>query len=193
MNQLATSAIALCPGFHPPDLTQSFCQHLDGLGLPTQKHLVFPSDRAAPYDSLAVLRFLHEHLSRDHPQDWLTTPITLIGFSAGAVAAMGAALMLEGLGGTVQTVFLLDGWGVPIAGHFPTHRLSHDRFTHWSSTLLGAGQDSFYAEPAVDHLALWRSPHIVQGFWVKPMPTRPSPTTALDFLAHWLQYYQEKT
>lgn len=183
------SAIALCPGFHSPDLTRAFYQQLHTVSLPNQQLLVFPSDRFPAYDSLAVLRFLHEQLSRNPPDDWLTQPLTLIGFSAGAVAAVGAALMLEALGSQIQAVFVLDGWGVPVAGRFPTHRLSHDRFTHWSSALLGTGQDSFYAEPAVDHLELWRSPQTVNGFWINPSTAVAVPTTALQFLAHWLQHY----
>ena len=34
--------------------------------------------------------------------------------------------------------------------------------------LLGNGENNFYAEPAVDHLSMWRSPQTVQGWWVDP-------------------------
>jgi len=44
--------------------------------------------------------------------------------------------------------------GVPLVGNFPIHRLSHDYFTHWSSAVLGSGNDSFYADPPVEHLEM---------------------------------------
>ncbi len=160
------------------------------MGVPLHTQLIFPSDRYGAYDALAVVRFLHEQLSRQAPQDWLTRPMTLIGFSAGAVAAMGAALLLETLGGKVQAVFLLDGWGVPIAGRFPTYRLSHDHFTDWSSALLGAGQARFYATPAVDHLDLWRSPQTVSGICIPAATAVPQPTTALEFMTNILRQHQ---
>lgn len=182
-------AIALCPGVHPPELTQSLQHQLASTKLLTQPLLVFPSDRYAAYSPLDVLRFLHERLSRNETNHWLKQPVTLVGFSAGVVGAMGAAVALENLGGQVQAVIALDGWGVPLMGHFPTHRLSHDRFTHWSSALLGAGHDSFYADPAVEHLELWRSPQTVQGWWVNATSQQTTKTTALQFLLHWLQHY----
>lgn len=189
MNQFADGAIVLCPGFHPPEFTQSFCRELDAIELLHGQRLVFPSDRYAAYDALAVVRFWHEQVSRHTSWDWLNVPLILIGFSAGAVAAMGAALLLETWGGIVQAVFLLDGWGVPVGGRFPTHRLSHDRFTDWSSAWLGAGQANFYADPGVDHLALWQSPGAVFGYGVLPSAT-PVATNALHFLANWLCHYQ---
>jgi hypothetical protein len=177
-------AIALCPGIHDPTLTQSFVQQLQENCLLPINLLVFPSDRYAAYSSVDVLRFLHERLHPMTPNAWLTVPVVFIGFSAGVVGAMGAAIALESLGGHVR-----DGWGVPLIGNFPHHRLSHDYFTHWSSALLGAGQDSFYAEPAVQHLDLWRSPQTVQGWWVNSLEHPPHPTTALQFLSYWLQHY----
>jgi hypothetical protein len=190
LNQFTTGGIILCPGFHAPELTNSFYDQLAGIELLSSPPLIFPSDRYAVYDAPAVVRFWHEQVNRQTRQNWLTVPLILIGFSAGAVAAMGAAMILESWGGTVQAVFLLDGWGVPIAGRFPTHRLSHDRFTDWSSAWLGAGQASFYADPEVDHLALWRSPAAVSGYGVLPSTPVPVATTALHFFANWLRYYQ---
>ncbi|NJK53546.1 MAG: hypothetical protein HC936_13370 [Leptolyngbyaceae cyanobacterium SU_3_3] len=70
----------------------------------------------------------------------------------------------------------MDGWGVPLGGDFPIYRVSHDRFTHWSSAWWVAGLDSFYADPAVAHLDLWRSPQTVQGRWVSPTHTSPQPS-----------------
>ena len=32
--------------------------------------------------------------------------------------------------------------------------------------MLGGGHNNFYADPAVEHLEMWRSPQTVQGWWV---------------------------
>jgi hypothetical protein len=132
------------------------------------------------------MRFLNEQMP-DRAADRLNIPLTFIGFSAGVVGAMGAAVAWELLGGKVQALFALDGWGVPTIGTFPIHRLSHDYFTHWSSALLGAGQDSFYADPGVAHLDLWRSPQAIQGYWVSARNHSKQQISLLQFLAHWLR------
>ncbi|MCU0568633.1 MAG: hypothetical protein MUF49_18805 [Oculatellaceae cyanobacterium Prado106] len=105
-------------------------------------------------------------LSQD-PSRIHQVPLFFVGFSAGVVGAIGAARLWHQWGGQVQGLAAFDGWGVPLWGDFPIYRISHDAFTHWSSALLGAGQASFYAEPPVSHLALWRSPETVQG-WSNP-------------------------
>ncbi|MBF2029789.1 MAG: hypothetical protein IGS48_24045 [Oscillatoriales cyanobacterium C42_A2020_001] len=186
------NAIAVCPGFHPAALTHRFVEQLQTV-LPANDSLfVFPVERYQAYSGVDILRFLHEQLSRQAPDLWLKTPITFVGFSAGVVGAMGAAIALELMGGRVNALFALDGWGVPIAGRFPVHRLSHDYVTHWSSAILGAGLDSFYADPGVDHLELWRSPQTVSGQWVSANTTKASQsTTALEFLAYWLHQYEQ--
>jgi len=53
------------------------------------------------------------------------------------------SLGVAAIGGHVKAFVLLDGWGVPLVGNFPIHRLSHDYFTQ-SSAVLGSGNDSFY-------------------------------------------------
>ena len=185
------NAIAVCPGFHPAALTYGFVEQLQTVMPANDSLFVFPVERYQAYSGVDILRFLHEQLSRQAPDLWLRTPITFVGFSAGVVGAMGAAIALELMGGRVNALFALDGWGVPIAGRFPVHRLSHDYLTHWSSALLGAGLDSFYADPGVDHLELWRLPHTVQGQWISANATQVSQSiTALNFLAYWLQQYQ---
>jgi hypothetical protein len=97
------------------------------------------------------------------------------------------------LGGTVKAFLAFDGWGVPLYGNFPIHRISHDYFTHWSSALLGGGEDSFYAEPAVEHLDLWRKPNVCKGWWVHPATDgkreRRTHTTASKFVNQLLQRY----
>lgn len=185
------NAIAICPGFHPAALTHQFLEQLQTVTSANDSLLVFPVERYQAYSGVDVLRFLHEQLSRQAQDRWLQTPITFIGFSAGVVGALGAAIAFELMGGRVNALFALDGWGVPVAGRFPVHRLSHDYVTHWSSALLGAGLDSFYADPAVEHLDLWRSPHTIPGQWVSASaPSTSQPTTALDFLTHWLRQYR---
>jgi hypothetical protein len=90
-------------------------------------------------------------------------PILIISFSAGVVGAIAAASIWQSIGGTIRAFIALDGWGVPLYGNFPIHRLSHDAFTHYTSSLLGSGEDSFYADPSVAHETLWRSPHPIQA------------------------------
>ncbi|MCY7323349.1 MAG: hypothetical protein LH660_16470, partial [Phormidesmis sp. CAN_BIN36] len=136
------------------------------------------------YSPLHVLEFLSATEA--------TTPLVFIAFSAGVVAAIGAARLWQKQGGTVRALIALDGWGVPLAGDFAIHRVSRDRFTSWSSALLGGGDsDSFYADPAVDHLTLWRSPQTVQGY---EMTANRQPhqiyTTAASFITALLQRYE---
>lgn len=188
LNDRSNGTIALCPGFHAPELTEQFLEHLTVVYPSGWNILVIETQHYSPYSSPDILRYLYEQLNGKNSDVWLKTPIIFIAFSAGVVGAMGAAFALETLGGQVSALFALDGWGVPAVGHFPTHRISHDHFTHWSSALLGAGQDSFYAAPSVDHLELWRSPHTISGNWVsQSQPAKK--ITVLQFLNHWLQTY----
>lgn len=185
------TTVVVCPGVHPPDLTQQFMRSLQGVNVPTDQWLVFPAERYPAYDSLQVLRFIHETQSQQGATAGANSPLLFIGFSAGVVGALGAACALENLGRTVKALFAIDGWGVPLWGGFPSHRLSHDAFTHWSSSLLGAGCDRFYADPPVEHLELWRSPHTIHGQQVpSAAPQTPIKTTAGLYLAQWLRTYQ---
>jgi hypothetical protein len=105
-----------------------------------------------------------------HLHTWLVPlvspiePIVIIGFSAGVVGAIGAAWMLQSQKIPIQALIAIDGWGVPLFGTFPIYRFSHDRFTHETSSWLG-GIPAFYADPAVPHLEMWRSPDQVRGQW----------------------------
>lgn len=145
--------------------------------------LVLPTRDYLPYSAVSIWRLARDRLSLEQPTIWLA-------FSAGVVGAIGAAWGWQLAGGQVRTFIALDGWGVPLYGSFPIHRLSHDRFTHWSSALLGAGSDSFYADPAVEHLDLWRSPATVRGWWIPATMGRSQArtrTTAAVFLRQMLQ------
>lgn len=197
--------VILCPGIHDPTLTQNF---LAGMGASLINPLVFPIDRYPPYSVGHILQFLQHHQLDSHalaePDDTAaqaTDSLVFIAFSAGVVGAIGAARLWCRQGGQVKALIALDGWGVPLYGPFPIHRMSHDSFTHWSSSLLEHNQPGFYADPAVPHLELWRSPQTADGWQVsaparadshdRPWPQAPTRTTAATYLTHWLMHYGE--
>lgn len=187
------SCVIICPGIHQPQLTQDFLAGLhgsetDNLGRRwTENVLIFPVPDYPAYSAVHILEFLQRHTGQTKPS------LVFIGFSAGVAGAIGAAWGWQMWGGTVKAFFAFDGWGVPLYGNFPIHRLSHDRFTHWSSALLGSGEESFYADPAVEHLDIWRSPHTCRGWRVCPAaagkPEQRTFTTAAEFVTHLLQFY----
>ena len=137
--------IIICPGVHSPELTDRFIQSLE-----LENYLVLPTENL-PYNAIAVYQWL------DRQQLSKTRSLSFIAFSAGVVGGFGAAIAWQLQGGKIHSFIAFDGWGMPLGGNFPIYRVSHDYFTHWSSALLGAGR-GFYAEPAVEHLELWRSP-----------------------------------
>ncbi|MEM9537986.1 MAG: hypothetical protein AAGA60_00580 [Cyanobacteria bacterium P01_E01_bin.42] len=145
--------IFICPGMHSPELTDSF---IENLGLSRDRLLILPP-HIPPYSGIEILDFLNCNCDR-------TASLLCIAFSAGVVGTIFAASVWQGQGGTVSALIALDGWGVPLVGDFTIYRLSHDYFTHWSSALLGAGEESFYADPGVEHLELWRSPRTIRGW-----------------------------
>lgn len=106
----------------------------------------------------------------------------VIAFSAGVAGAIPALNLWQLQGGKVAGLLAIDGWGVPAVGNFPIYRLSHDYFTHWSSALLGTGEVNFYADPPVEHLEMWRSPHTCQGWRVTNIDSPRIATTALKFI-----------
>jgi hypothetical protein len=187
------SDVVICPGIHEPQLTQDFLQALQGDKTTdlstcwTQKLLIFPTHEYPAYSTIHILQFLQRHATQ-------TTPIVFISFSAGVAGAIGAAWGWQMLGGQVKAFIAFDGWGVPLQGKFPIHRVSHDYFTHWSSALLGTGEDSFYADPAIEHLDLWRSPDSCQGWWVQRLAPGKTEqrvhTTAAHFVNHLIDLYK---
>ncbi|GCL43546.1 hypothetical protein H6F39_13930 [Anabaena sp. FACHB-1250] len=188
--------IIICPGIHAPELTKSFIQEclnkdqesLD-MGKPTDI-LIFPGEGYLTLSTFHILHFL-----RDRLRDKLESPLIFLCFSAGVIGGIGAATGWQLLGGHVQAFIAIDGWGVPLGGNFPIHRLSHDHYTHWTSAYLGIRENNFYADPAVDHLSMWHSPQTVPGKWVNP-PAGFSPPknylTASEFLNFILQQYHNK-
>ncbi|MEG4940907.1 hypothetical protein [Microcoleus sp. F4-D5] len=190
--------LVICPGVHEPKLTDCFLAGLSGLwGLaadrPNQQIVdrvkIFPAHKYPPFSALDVWHFLcSEELAGES--------LVFVSFSAGVAGAIGAAWMWQQIGGKVGAFFALDGWGVPLGGNFPIHRISHDRFTHWSSAILGGGGESFYADPAIEHLDLWRSPQTAKGWQVSQTAAgieAVAPTTAATFLVHLLKQYGVKS
>lgn len=203
--------ILICPGIHPFALTQSFVQGLElllsnnsNLNI-TENIRIFPAQKYETLSALHIIEFSQECFGK--PQNAL--PLVVMGFSAGNVGAIGAAWGWQMLGGRVKALIAIDAWGVPLVGNFPIHRLSHDRFTHDTSlslphtvsALLNFGgslenpraqEESFYAQPAVDHLEMWRSPATVTGWIVNSdAKVRSRYLSAAEFLHMLLKQYQE--
>jgi hypothetical protein len=195
--------IIICPGIHEPALTESFiqaCLHQSGESVSNVKQvdiLIFPGQGYLTLSAFHILHFLCDSFGAPSYRlsNKLKSPVMFICFSAGVIGGIGAATAWQLLGGHVQAFIAIDGWGVPLAGNFPIHRLSHDHFTHWTSAYLGMGENNFYAEPAVDHLAMWQSPQSVQGQWVNPSFGFSPPKnylSASEFLNLLLERYKEK-
>ncbi|MDJ0704602.1 MAG: hypothetical protein QNJ46_15065 [Leptolyngbyaceae cyanobacterium MO_188.B28] len=186
--------VIICPGVHGPELTESCLQSLTQYFPNLAQALVFPSHSQPAFSPFHLLQFLQQQtLSPNHSTPATDLPLTFLSFSAGVAGAIGAASVWRRWGGQITAFIALDGWGVPLIGDFPIHRASHDEFTHWSSALLGSGEDSFYADPPVPHLDLWRSPHSVAGWRIhKTAHGREirTSTTAAAFIATLLRRYE---
>ncbi len=130
-------------------LTEGF---IAGLRRSPELFSVFPADQYPSYSPHHILNFFDSIDS-----------VLIIAFSAGVVGAIATARIWQRQGVRIAGFIAIDGWGVPLAGEFPIHRVSHDQFTHWSSLMLGGNAAHFYADPAVDHLTLWHSPETVLG------------------------------
>jgi len=179
-------SLIICPGIHETQLTESFLTGLHKLNHnQTSNLLIFPTADYPAYSAFHILQFLCQERS-------LTAPLLFISFSAGVVGAIGAAWGWQLLGGQVKAFIALDGFCVPLLGNFPIHRLSHDYFTHWSSALLGTGEDNFWASPPVEHLTLWQQPQTTQGWWIHSesgKQEQKTPATAAEFLTMLLERY----
>lgn len=181
-----STILVICPGIHSPRLTDRFLQVLKEKEVTLGKPLIFPTQKYPAFSGFHILQFLQQELTETQKN------LVFLSFSAGVVGAIAAALAWQQSGGRVIAFIALDGWGVPLFGNFPIHRLSHDEFTHWSSALLGSGGDSFYADPPVEHLELWRSPDMVRGWAIAKNADGQETRTAIaqtEFLAVLLQQY----
>ncbi len=190
----------ICPGIHNRSLTDRFLDGLYNHGLDQDQSgdlLIFPTPDYPAYSAFDIFNFLCKETQTSESRHFSGRSVSnncvkfvFMSFSAGVVGAMGAALMWQQFGGEVEALIAIDGWGVPLAGNFPIYRISHDHFTHWSSALLGSGNESFYAAPAVEHLEVWRNPQTTQGWWLHPTTSgtqTASPATAASVLIHWLR------
>lgn len=187
--------IIICPGVHNPALTDKFVtclyEQITNSDTKSLKNsncvniLVFPTDGILPLSGIHILEFLRHKLKSK-----LKSAVIFIGFSAGVVGAITAAHLWQLEGGHVKALIAIDGWGVPLFGNFPIHRISHDYFTHWSSLLLGGDQNNFYADPPVDHLQMWENPQAVQGWSVKSTINSSSVRlSAVEFIHKLLDLY----
>lgn len=177
-------SVIICPGIHESSLTQSFINGLlEAVSNSSQDPvpvniLKYPANNISALSGFHIWQFLHENLVNE-----LESPVVFISFSAGVVGAIAAANLWQNFGGNVKAFIGIDGWMVPMYGNFPIHRMSHDYFTHWSSCLLGSSHNNFYAQPAVEHLELWRNPISVTGYKVdSPSGESPTSLSAAEFI-----------
>jgi hypothetical protein len=196
-------SIIICPGIHEPALTENFISGaLEIFSESKEKSvniLIVPTKDFSAFSGFHILQVLgvdvEQLVTRHRLHHQLKSSVVFISFSAGVVGAIAAAHSWQMLGGDVKAFIAIDGWGVPLWGSFPIHRMSHDYFTHWSSKMLGSGQNNFYADPPVEHLSMWRSPQTIQGRWADSSNEVSPPTsrlTSAEFLQILLSRYQEK-
>ncbi|GAB4537772.1 MAG: hypothetical protein Tsb0014_26910 [Pleurocapsa sp.] len=167
--------IVICPGIHSPQLTDSFVAKIGKELL--NNCLIFPTSEYPAYSIYDIYQWLK--IFQGKPST--SPPLIFITFSAGVVGGIGAALAWHQQGGQIKKFMALDGWGVPLIANFPIYRLSHDRFTHWSSAILGGGNQGFYCDPSVEHLTLWRSPDACWG-WRTINSRKATPCSAAQYI-----------
>jgi hypothetical protein len=150
-------------GFHSLEITDyfiaSFLQIIEEIS--ETNICVIPTQKIAPYNVVNIYHFLCQKCGKPAQ----SSPLIFMSFSAGVVGSIGAGRLWQRKGGIVKSLFAFDGWGVPLIADFPCYRLSHDYFTHLTSLILGGEKNSFYAQPSVSHLDLWRSLFSVQGYY----------------------------
>lgn len=186
--------LIICPGIHEVALTKSFVSGLLDFNpeilscSSSVKILIYSGEGLKTLSAFHILDFLFEKIED------VKSPVAFIGFSAGVVGGLQAAYLWQMFGGQVKMFIAIDGWGVPLAGNFPIHTISHDYFTHWSLICLIRGNNNFYAQPAVEHLEIWRSPQSVRGWWVNPESQTNNNKrylTVAEFLHMLLKHYEE--
>lgn len=181
-------AVVICPGVHPQGWTDAFLRAIAPILRSRHIQPVIPAvDPTWAWSTFALDRALNAVIPKAR------SPLLLIAFSAGCVAATGVAQARIQRGEAVRAVVAIDGWGVAIAGPFATYRLSHDAFTHHTSAWLGSSDRRFYAEPAVPHAALWQRPDLVTGWQVQEHGSRPTHarTTEIAFLSGCLESHPD--
>jgi len=189
--------LVVIDGFHNTSLTSPLL--LTAATDPVLRRLpLFHSAISAPGGVLFPFHLRHGleawWQARWNGQPW--PQILIWAFSAGCLGATGLAQYWHCYRGRVLALFAMDGWGVPLVTDYPIYRLSHDRFTHVTSQVLGAGAVNFYADPSVAHLDVWRDPATVDG-WQVTQSSRHLPQyqqlTAAEFLCHWSRHHCSQT
>ncbi|WPF88385.1 hypothetical protein WEU38_16465 [Cyanobacterium aponinum AL20118] len=177
--------IVIIGGFHNLEITTNFINYLYSQikAIKDLKYIIIPTDKVQPLDGLSAYNFLSNYLVN---QSCFPCPIIVISFSAGVVGAIILGKLWKARNGEVLCLLAFDGWGVPLIADFPCYRVSHDHFTHFSSLLLGGEESSFYAQPMVNHLELWRSPLEIQGRWQMKLGVEKT-VKMTDFIQFCLQ------
>jgi len=165
--------VIICPGIHAIELTNSFIASLSI----DHNLLVFPTNLYPAYSSWHISQWIQS-------QKLVSDELLFITFSAGVVGGIGAAIALQTSGFKITAFIAIDGWGVLLVPLFPIYRLSHDYFTHWSSEILGAGNEGFYADPAKSHLEIWSSSESCWGWRVSRNKEVISRCSARDYLKY---------
>lgn len=170
--------LLIYPGIHCPTLTKTFYNHLQAaLPIPIQNCWIVPAGMGVLCGLQGLTTVLAD--SPSPPPDNISRlaaigPLSVIAFSGGVVGASQMIPRWQMLGGTINCLIALDGWGVPLYGSFPIVRLSHDWFTCWSSGYLSESHTQhFYAEPTVEHLHLWEQAHTVRGWSLRQSDFHP--------------------
>ncbi len=176
MNNKRSILYVICPGFHHQSVTDSFVKNITNDCTDLSNLLIFPTDQYPPYSGVDLVHYLQKKCKKKSQN------LMIIAFSAGVVAGVSAAWQWQREGGKIKGLIAFDGWGVPLLGDFPIYRVSHDEFTYHSSAILGKGNLSFYADPAVDHLDLWRSPHRVEGWMIDTTKTDKTDLSHLSLI-----------
>lgn len=194
-------ALLICGGLHPVQDTKSILAiaHQDPV-LSQHPIVQLGTSNALSCLSAHALRQEFDQIWSDRgPGAAAEMPaIILWAFSAGCVGAVALAQHWHRYRHPVLAIFLVDGWGVPWGGESPLHRLSHDGFTHITSSYLGTGCASFVAHPAVPHRQLWRDPNRVMGQQIMTRrasgsaPDLPPSLSAADFLCGWSRHYLQE-
>jgi hypothetical protein len=183
--------LVVCPGVHTPALTEQFLAAVLGQQSLRRPAIVLPAEQYPPWSGWHGFQFVYDRLSICNPKHTWQISLVWIGFSAGVMGAIAAAHLWQWLGGRVIALIALDGWGVPLLAPFPIHRFSHDAFTHHTSSWISTKALGFYADPAVTHLDLWRSPRTAIGWQCSGEGSQPvTRAIAADLLIELLQHYK---
>jgi hypothetical protein len=182
-------AIVVVPGFHVPSLTTNLLLMASADPVLSQVPVFSAHQtRAAVLSPYSLRQEIDRWWQRQaHP---LNQPKLLVwAFSAGCIGAVGLAHDWQYHRGQVLGLWAVDGWGVPLPADYPVYRLSHDRFTDVTSSWLGSGNVSFYADPPVPHLELWNGITTIDGWQVYRQDGGQQRLTAGEFICHWSRHH----